>query len=246
MNHISIIFIGTGNYINFFNHYYKSHSEFFLPQYPKNFLVFTDQPDDPVFKKDNVKTFKIKHEKWPFVTLNRFKYIYEHHKKFPKADWHFFIDADLMGVNIVSDELINHSLPYVSVQHPGFLNSPGTFETNPISTASVTGKPYKLNIYRQGCFWGGEGEHFLALVEECYSNVEADLTNKFIAEWHDESHLNHFFLKHGKETHTVSPAFAFPEEEGSWTPLVAGLTPIMLHLHKPVAQFPRFAGGKVS
>lgn len=244
MKTLSIYFIGTSKYIEFFPKYYELHSRHLFPGVIKNFLVFTDEVDHPYFQKENVKTFKINHEPWPFVTLNRFKYIHEYQKQYPVADWHLFIDSDLWSqTRIDPQDLINPGKPYLGVQHPGFVNGGGAFETNPKSKASITDKPYDLSTYRQGCLWGGKKDYFFNLVKDCFNAVEADTSNKVVAAWHDESHLNYFFLNNAELTHTAPPSFAVPQETGPWTEQLKDGPLYMLHLSKDHNTFPRFEGG---
>jgi len=247
MKTLSIYFIGTSKYIEFFPKYYELHSRHLFPGVIKNFLVFTDEVDHPYFQKENVKTFKINHEPWPFVTLNRFKYIHDHHSQCPSADWHLFIDADLWSVTDIQEEdLLSPEKPYLGVRHPGFLKgNPGSFETNPNSTASITDKEYDLSIYRQGCLWGGKGEHFFKLIKSCLDRVKIDTANKVVASWHDESHLNYFFLNQPHLTHTAPATFAVPQHPGPWDEHLKGLKTQMLHLAKDPTNFPRFEGGEI-
>ena len=248
MKTVSIYFIGTSKYIDFFPEYYERHSKYFLSGIKKNFLVFTDQPEHSYFNKENVKSFKIEHEPWPFVTLNRFKHISRYREDYPSADWHFFIDADLWpNTDIRSEDLIDPHKPYLGVQHPGFMNGAmGSFEKNPASAASITDKPYDLSIYRQGCLWGGRDPHFFKLIDDCYKAVEQDNSNKVVAAWHDESHLNYFFLNNAESTHTAPASFAAPQAVGPWTDQLKHLPVHMLHLSKDNNTFPRFEGGVIN
>ena len=141
--------------------------------------------------------------------------------------------------------LLAHDKNFIGVQHPGFLNSEGTFEDNPASTACAYGFEYDLSIYRQGCLWGGKRENFIHLIETCYKNTEQDKENGIIAKWHDESHMNKYFLQHQDDIVTIHPGFACPQAH--WlTKVITDAFPLMMvHLEKDISEYPRFAGGNL-
>jgi hypothetical protein len=52
--------------------------------------------------------------------------------------------------------------------------------------------------YFAGGFFGGTYENFVRVCQEIAENIEADLRAEvpYIALWHDESHLNRYFVSH--------------------------------------------------
>ena len=102
MKNIAIIFIGTSRYKSFFEGYYEGITKHFLKECKKDIFAFTDQVNDQIFKKENVKTVEIDHMPWPYVTLFRFKFINKISDILSKYDNLFFIDADLWNVSDVS------------------------------------------------------------------------------------------------------------------------------------------------
>jgi hypothetical protein len=53
-------------------------------------------------------------------------------------------------------------------------------------------------VYYQGCLWGGKVPDVLEMIEELESRVNEDLKNNVIAVWHDESHMNKYFIENKK------------------------------------------------
>lgn len=83
------------------------------------------------------------------------------------------------------------------------------------------------------------------MLEECVKNIETDKKNDVMADWHDESHMNCWFVKNDSQVRTLDASHAWPDGD-HWDDSMKKLGfsyPIMLHLHKPHSIFPRFQGG---
>lgn len=239
---VGIIFIGTSKYRKFFDGYYEGITNNFLPESKKHFFVFSDDVDDVIFDKQNITKTKIEHLSWPFITLLRFKFIKLVESQLKKFDYLFFIDADLWCVNHVSIADIINDKPLIGVQHPGFVDLIGTFETDTRSNANIFDNNYDVSIYRQGCFWGGKSEDFIKMIVTLDKNVDDDLKNEIVAVWHDESHLNKYFLLHNHKVNTLHPGFAQPQNGYDF---IRNTFPTkFVHLYKDLNEFPRFAGVK--
>ncbi|MBG17591.1 MAG: hypothetical protein CMB77_04485 [Euryarchaeota archaeon] len=244
LNNIGIIFIGTGPYIGFLEGFRNRVERFFCPGDKKTIYAFTDQINHPSLDHKIIDTIEIEHVGWPFITLHRFKFMNSISDKLLNHSHVFFIDADLWPVDEISffdffNEKEDHEL--IAVQHPGFLDKPGTFEDNKDSTAFAYSGFYDLSVYRQGCFWGGTTEAILEMVSICEKNVDIDTRNNIIAKWHDESHMNKYFLKNLNNVKTLNSGYATPEAPGYdfvWNTYSVK----MVHLNKDPNEFPRFEG----
>jgi len=212
---VAICFIGTGKYLNFLPNYYENIQEYFLPNNEKTFLVFTDGEGD--FPED-VKVYKQEHLDWPYVTLKRFEIIQKAKEEIAKNDWFVFIDADALVVDtITEEEFFDTTKSFFGVHHPcHFLQMPphnqypGAFETNPLSVAHIT-EDDDLSVYYQGCLWGGKVPNILEMIDELEQRVNIDLKNNVIAVWHDESHLNKFFIENKEHLNVLGSEYAYPE-----------------------------------
>jgi len=70
---IAILYICTGKYDVFWKQFYKSCRKRFIPDYSKDYYVFTDA--EILYKEEQGNVHKIKQEclGWPFDTLMRFQ-----------------------------------------------------------------------------------------------------------------------------------------------------------------------------
>jgi len=213
---VAICFIGTGSYLNFLPKYYENVEKYFLPNTEKTFLVFTDGELDGL--PENVIPYNQEHLEWPYITLTRFGIINKAKEEIQKNDWFVFIDADGLVVDeITEEEFFDNTKSFFGVHHPcHYLEMPphnkfpGAFETNPLSNSAVKEED-DLSVYYQGCLWGGRVPDVLEMIDELDSRVNKDLENNVIAVWHDESHINKFFIENKERVHTLGPEFAYPE-----------------------------------
>jgi len=213
---LAVIFIGTGNYINFLPSWYECCEKKLCTKIEKQYFVFTDGliSDTP----ENITIYNQEHFSWPYVTLYRFGTILKAKEQLQKYDWVLFIDADMKVVSEVYKDDLFTDKDFIGVHHPcHYLNLqphnkfPGAFETNSLSLASIT-KEDDTSTYWQGCLWGGKVPKIFEMMEELDYRIKEDEKNNITAIWHDESHMNKFFIENKENVNTLSPSFAFPED----------------------------------
>ena len=226
---IAIIFICAKKYINFLPKFHITTKKYFLPKTPKDFFVFTDQLDYPYLSgKKDIKIIPIKFEKWPFITLKKFKLINKIKKKLMGYSHIIFFDGDMYINSLISEEeFFSHNKPLFGVQHPNFVRKPGIFERNPLSTAAITNKD-DLSIYWQGCFFGGKRDYFLKLSEELEKRIDKDLENNFVGNWNDEPHIIKYFIENKNLVYTFNPSYSYPEK----MPIQKPFKKKIIHAHK--------------
>ena len=207
---VAIIFIGTNKYLNFFPKYYETCEELLFPGVKKQYYVFTDGGIFGDEIPDHITAIKIPHKEWPSITLERFHTILLAEELIQEHDWLLFLDADMRVDAIVnSEEVLNDEKDFIAVHHPCHYNTgTGDFERRPESEACITGNPLQ---YYQGCLWGGKMEAVIPMMKLLKERVDKDYSNDIIAVWHDESHLNRFFIENQDRVHAIPPDYAYPE-----------------------------------
>jgi len=234
---VAIVFIGTSKYLNFLPQYYEKIHENFLPNSEKTFLVFTDGQGD--FPED-VKVYSQEHLEWPYITLTRFEIINKAREEIINHDWLVFLDADTLVVDKVLEEDFFSDKPFFGVWHPchnlgmpPHNKLPGAFETNPLSLAYVDTEKELPVVYYQGCLWGGKVPEVLEMIDELQDRTNKDLKNNIIAVWHDESHLNKYFIENKDKVNTLRPEYAYPEVFAGY----CDFEPKIVHLAKDNSKY---------
>ena len=211
---IAIIFIGTDQYLDYLPKYYVNNERFLFPNSKKHYFVFTDGEIIP--PPENMSIYNIEHKEWPFITLERFQTILLAKEELKSYDWILFIDADALTVSEIKEEeiltgdLIGVQHPCHYLQMPPHNTPPGAMETDQRSSAAVS-EDEDAPIYYQGCLWGGRVGPVLEMIETLNQRTKSDLDKGVIAKWHDESHLNKYFIENKDRVVTLSPSYAFPE-----------------------------------
>jgi histo-blood group ABO system transferase len=125
-----------------------------------------------------------------------------------QMDYLFACDADMLFKDAVGDEILGER---VATRHPGF-TLPGQlhddYERCFASTACVFA--HEGSYYFAGGFYGGTTAEFLNIARICTEHIMQDLANGIIAKWHDESHLNRYFIDN-PPTVILSPSYCYPE-----------------------------------
>ena len=237
--HIGLCIMATGRYDQFVEPLINSARKFFLTNKRVTYFVFTD---GTIPTSSDIVRIQQKRLGWPHDTMMRNSVYLQTRKHFDGVDYLFALDADMLFVDSVGEEMLGH---LVGTQHPGYFNKPGTYETNYRSTAFVPQKRRK--IYYAGGFFGGKKEAFLQLCEITTKNIQNDLAKGIIAIWHDESHLNRYFAFNPPEK-TLSPSYCYPE---GWNipfqPRLIALNKNHSALRKYLSKIPKntFSGGKL-
>jgi histo-blood group ABO system transferase len=196
--------MATGKYIQFVQPLIDSANKHFLRNHHVTYFVFTDQEFDP--DEHTVVAFQARLG-WPYDTMMRYHTYYKYRDLFADQDYLFALDADMLFVNTVGDEVLGER---VATQHPGFVGRRGTYETCAYSNAFVS--EVEGDIYFAGGFYGASTEEFLQILQTNIEMIDDDLNRGYIAVWHDESHWNRYCIDH-PPTVILSPSYCYPE---SW------------------------------
>lgn len=199
---IALLVCATGKYLDFVPPLVDSAKRFFLPTQKVHFFIFSDG----TFSAGQEVTF-VPHKVlgWPLDTMKRFEIFYRYQELYQGFDYLFSLDADMMFVETCGEEILGKR---VGTLHPGFIRRRGSYETRSASKAFVPS--HEGRHYFAGGFYGGQKEVFLELVRTCADNIERDLQQDIVAVWHDESHLNRYFIDN-PPTRVLNPSYCYPE-----------------------------------
>ena len=174
------------------------------------------------------QTHKIDSYGWPEATLLRFKIINDF-KQHLKEDYLIYLDSDMLAIsNFDLDEILVKDINLVAFcPHPGYYisggilkrfilivtkkrflislvrslgsraNCFGAWEENKSSLAYVPTK--ERRIYVHGAIFSSSRKTFLNMCSILENRINRDLENRYIAIWHDESHLNWYFSQFSGE-----------------------------------------------
>lgn len=199
---IGVCITATGRYDAFAVQLIQSAKKFFLQDNHVTYFVFTD---GTIEESEDVKKIYQSRLGWPYDTMMRFEIYLKNQELFDGYDYLFALDADMLFVGDVGDEILGD---LVGTIHPGYYNQRGTYETRRKSKACVRSR--EGEHYFAGGFYGGSREEFLKLLAVTSTNINIDLSHKVTAIWHDESHLNRYFIDH-PPTVKLNPSYCYPE-----------------------------------
>lgn len=216
---VALLYICTGVYVVFFDLFFSSFQTNFLPDCEVHYFIFTDAE-----LPENIRSNKFVHivpckaQAWPYPTLKRFEMFQVVEQELRSSfDFVFFINANFQCLRTVfgTDVLprAEQGERYTFVTHPGYYNKkPDYFpyERNQKSNAYI---PFGCgNTYICGGMNGGTSQAYCALIDELETRIRKDLSVGIIALWHDESHINRYFLEQSPEhCRLLSPSFCYPE-----------------------------------
>lgn len=212
MKKVGILYICTGKYDIFWKDFYLSSEKYFLNDCEKHYYVFTDSKKIyDADKNDRIHLIYQEGLPWPLSTLLRF-HMFNKCKELYNVDYLYFMNANLLFVDYVdSEEFLPIDKDLVFTIHPGMYNKKNkffTYEQNKCSTAYL--KRNKGKYYVAGGLNGGFAKEYLKFSQELEDNINNDLSNNFIAIWHDESHINKYVATHDNYI-LLSPSYLYPE-----------------------------------
>ena len=214
MKTVAMLYLCTGAYVYFWEEFFKSFEEKFLPNTEKHYFVWTDS--DNIFAEDNKRVHKIYKEclGFPDETLKRFHTFSTITDKLESFDYFFFMNSNSVCIEtITEEEFIPNDDELLVVKHPGYLNTFVKFlpyERREESTAFIAfdeGKYYVL-----GGVNGGPSAIYLKMIHTLKENIDKDLENNIVAVWHDESHLNKYITNSEVKFKVLDSDYGFFED----------------------------------
>jgi histo-blood group ABO system transferase len=202
---IGLLIIATNKYTQFLQRLITSADKHFLADKNVTYFIFTNKTDFPIETDRNVVMVPVEHKPWPFMTLYRYKIFTQNSEYLKDMSYLYYCDADMLFVGDFGDEILGE---LVATQHPGYYGRRGTPEHRPESLAYVG--PNENMQYFAGGFNGGSINGYLTMVKEIDKNIDIDLSKGLIAIWHDESHMNRYFINNPPSV-ILSPSYCYGE-----------------------------------
>ena len=222
MNHHKVALLSVclnKEYHQYLSPMIESARKFLLKGSEIDFLVWTDMPPETDLGKNVIK-YPTEPMGWPAPTLCRYNLFLEQEEKLKEYDWVFYIDADMLFVSRVGEEILGEGL--TTAQHPMHQirrEYIPPYEPNPKSTAYIprpgkvieeNGKKRFQPLYFAGGFQGGRPEAFIKAMKEMKKNIDIDLSKGYISIWNDESHWNKYLFKNLPAV-VLSSSYIYPD-----------------------------------
>lgn len=201
---IGLLIIATNKYTQFLEKLISSADKYFLNGEDVTYFIFTNDNINIETERKVIK-IDVEHKPWPYMTLFRYKIFDTNASSFENINYLYYCDADMLFVGDFGKEIIGDR---VATQHPGLYGTRGTPETRPESLAYIG--PNENMQYFAGGFNGGSKTEFLRMANTLNKNIDTDLSKNIIAIWHDESHMNRYFIDNPPSV-ILSPSYCYGE-----------------------------------
>lgn len=205
MLNIGLLIIATNKYQKFIQPLISSADKYFLKNQQVTYFIFSDKQEN-IYSNRSIQHNLISHKEWPWMTLGRYSIFDQYVETLSKMDYLFYIDVDMLLVSDVNEEILGER---VATQHPGYYYTRGTPETRKESLACVF--QHEKMQYFAGGFNGGSAQEYLKMCKVLSNNINIDYSNNIIAVWHDESHMNRYFIDN-PPTVILSPSYCYGED----------------------------------
>jgi glycosyltransferase involved in cell wall biosynthesis/SAM-dependent methyltransferase len=214
---VGLMLIATGKYDRFLQGIIDSADKHFLNEnFDVTYYVFSDITSLDAERKTvhipksdrRIIHIPIQHKPFPFASMDRFAHFANNEHILNNEDYLYYVDVDCLFVDNIGPEIIGD---LVGVQHCGFTNGKGPFETNPASRLFISDSyPKKYKNYFGGGFSGGRRDKYMELAKWCKDVIDRDVANNVIPVWHDETAINRYFLDN-EPTVILTPSYHYPQ-----------------------------------
>lgn len=208
---ITLLIIATHKYIKFLPKLIESINKYWMTDLTTDLHIFTNRIKDcdlllsqTDYDRGVISYHEVEHGPWPAATLYRFHF-FKRYMRHIDGHYVFYIDADTILTSPIGKDILS---PRTVVQHCGFVNGGGSWETNQKSRSFT---PMSLRkTYYGGGFWGCDLVNFKMFIDRAVDMLDEDLSKGIMPVWHDESVLNSYMAS-AEPTKVLSPSYHYPE-----------------------------------
>ncbi|XP_078063455.1 N-acetyllactosaminide alpha-1,3-galactosyltransferase-like [Mustelus asterias] len=149
-----------------------------------------------------------KYPRWQDISMMRMQHISEliEQRIHSEVTYLFCIDVDLLFIGRFGPEALGDLVGQLQAGLYPVQLKDYTYEQRPQSAAYIV--PGQGDYYYHAALFGGRPNHVYNLTRGCMAGVLKDKALGIEAIWHEESHLNRYFLEH-KPTKVLSPEYCW-------------------------------------
>ncbi|XP_016417909.1 histo-blood group ABO system transferase 2-like [Sinocyclocheilus rhinocerous] len=208
---IATTVFALGKYTRFLKEFLESAEQHYFVGFRVNYYLFTDLPEEvPEVKMGENHSLTVRKvpsmNRWQDISMGRMEILEKliENELASEADYIFCLDVDTKFYSRWGVESLGR---LVGVIHPWFFDAPRdqfTYERRPESQAYIPAG--EGDYYFTGAAFGGSLEDVHHLTKTCWAEMKIDIANSIEAIWHEESHLNKYFL-YNKPSKLLSPEY---------------------------------------
>ncbi|XP_067263870.1 histo-blood group ABO system transferase-like [Chanodichthys erythropterus] len=208
---IATTVFALGKYTRFLKDFLESAEDHYFVGFRVHYYLFTDQPEAvPEVKMGENHHLTVRRvpsmDRWQDISMGRMELLEKlmENELANEADYIFCLDVDTKFYGHWGSESLGR---LVGVIHPWFFDYPRdqfTYERRPESQAFIPAG--EGDYYYTAAAFGGSLADVHNLTKTCREQMNIDAANSIEAIWHEESHLNKYFL-YNKPSKLLSPEY---------------------------------------
>ncbi|XP_077161524.1 putative glycosyltransferase 6 domain-containing protein 1 [Paroedura picta] len=211
---VGLTVFAIGKYLDkYLKNFLISANTYFMPGHNVIFYIMVDNISGvPQIELGPLRTQKViqveKESRWQDISMMRMKTIGDliETQIRHEVDFLFCMDVDQIFESNYGVETLDKSVAQLHAWFYKERRDSFTYERNPESAAYI---PYEEgDFYYHAAVFGGTPEHIYNLTRECYKGIQYDKEHHIEAIWHDESHLNKYYLRN-KPSKLLSPEYCW-------------------------------------
>ncbi|KAM4695611.1 histo-blood group ABO system transferase-like [Rhinophrynus dorsalis] len=215
---IGLLVFAIKKYTVFLPTFIETAEKFFMVGYKVNYYIFTDRakdiPNIPVGEGRQFVVLEASgYKRWQEIVLRRMQVIrdYTRQRFVKEVDYLVSADIDMKFKDDVGVESLSELFGTIHPAFYGATRAQFTYERRPQSQAYIPID--EGDFYFAAGYYGGTVEEIYKLTNYCHTGIMKDKENNIEAIWHEESHMNKYFI-YQKPTKVLSPEYLWDERMG--------------------------------